>query len=908
MLRSMIAGVRALLRPAERNAEIEEELRSFYDASVEGKMRSGMSAKSAQRAARIEIGSGEMVRHKVWSAGWESRADSLLRDLRLTFRQLRKSLGFTLTAVLTLAFGIGATTCIFSIVNGVLLQPLPFPDASRLVTLGEQVSGFNWEEGMPGIATPPEVVTYQRDTRSFQSLGGYTYASYELSGVGQPAQVRGGRMTPSIFSTLGVAPLLGRVFTPEEDRQKAQVAVLSYATWKSRFNGNPHVLGTTIDLDREPYTVIGVMPRNFAFPLWVGRDRICELWVPTSFSAQELSPEGGGQSWNLMMVGRLKPSVTVAQAQADAQRVAAQIMRSFPPDLSNIRIRPVVNPLHAITVDYYRPLLRILFLAVAVVLLIACANLAGLLLVRAIRRQRETAVRRALGAPARTLLVQTMLESLVISMTGGILGIGLASLSFTIGRNFLPGKLPLTNEIALNWTVAGFALLLALLTGALCGLAPGFAALRINVNASLKEGGRSGSASGAHARLRSALVVAEIAIALVLLCASGLFLRSYMKVSDVDLGFQPSHLTTAAYTLPQKEYSTQTRVDAFNSQVLLRLSQLPGVQSVGLTDVLPITGGGIGSFVVDGYVDPRGPGNTVAISSDVIGDFFKTMDISLMRGRYFTDSDNANGQLVVIVSHRFAEHYWPNQNPIGKRLRLGTPKASGIPWLTVVGEVAEAKLVRPDLDAPEQYSEQFYLPVAQDEKDIGTSATATDLNGNGGYIVVRSALPPEQMKNDLTTVVLAIDPQLPLSQVQTMEQVVSQSEASRRFNTTMISAFALAAILLAVLGIYSIIAFSVASRAQEMAIRIALGAKRGDILRLVLISGAKLAAVGAVIGMAGAGATAGLVRSFLFQVSPYDPVVLVLAPIAVFALALLASTMPARRAAAVDPMEALRGE
>jgi predicted permease len=451
--------------------------------------------------------------------------------------------------------------------------------------------------------------------------------------------------------------------------------------------------------------------------------------------------------------------------------------------------------------------------------------------------------------------------------------------------------------------VAGFALLLALLTGVLCGLAPGFAALRTNVNVSLKEGGRSGSASAAHARLNSALVVAEIAIALVLLCASGLLLRSYMKVSDVDLGFQPGHVTTAAYALPQKEYPTQARVDAFNSQMLLRLSQLPGVQFVGLADILPTGDGSTPAIVVDGYVDPRGPGLTVAACSDVIGDFFKTISIPLIRGRYFTDSDNANGQLVVIVNHKFAQHYWPNQNPIGKRLRLGTPNST-TPWLTVVGEVTDAKLIRPDRDA----SQQFYLPVAQDEKDWGSYATPTDLNGNGGWIVVRSALPPEQMENDLTAAVRAIDPQLPLSDVQTMEQAVSQSEASRRFNTTMISAFALAAVLLAVLGIYSVIALSVASRVQEIAIRMALGSQRSHILRLVLTSGAKLAVMGAVIGLAGAAAAASFVRSFLFQVSPFDPVVLVLAAIAVLALALMASVIPARRAAAVDPIQALRGE
>ncbi len=826
----------------------------------------------------------------------------LLSDLRLVVRQLRQSLGFTATAVLMLAFGIGATTAIFSIVDAVLLRPLPFPEPNRLVTLGDQVSGTNWGKQDPGPVTGPEVVTYQKETHAFQSLGGFTGAGYELSGIGEPAQIAAARMTPSMFTVLGVAPLMGRVFTTQEDQQKAQVAVLSYATWKSRFNGDPHVLGMKILLDRKPYIVIGVMPPSFEFPTSYGHLYRTELWVPISFSAQELSPEAE-TSWYLQMVGRLKPGVTTAQAEADANQVAAQIMRNYPPDAANFRIHPVVFPLQQIEVLQTRPLLRMLFLAVAVVLLIACANLAGLLLVRAIRRQREIAVRMAMGAPAAALLRQMMLESLAISIVGGLVGIGLAALAVTFGRDLLPETLPHVDAITLNWSVVGFALLLAILTGFFCGLAPGFAALRTNVNASLKEGGRSGSAGGGHARLRSTLVVLEIAVALVLLTASGLLLRSFSKMSAVDLGFRPDHVTTAVYSLPQKQYSTQAQIDTFNRRLLEQLRQLPGVQAAGLTSTIPATGDGIEIFVVDGYVDPRGPDRTTASPVQVIPDYFQAMGIPLLQGRYFTEADDANSQLVVIVNHEFAQHYWRGQNPIGKRMRVGTMKTN-TPWMTVVGVVADAKLTRPDADA----SEQFYQPVAQLEKDAGAFAQPTDLNGNGGYIVLRSAVPPEQMENAMRTVVRNIDPQLPLTQVQTMDQVVAQSEAPRRFNTVIISSFALAAVMLAVLGIYSIIAFSVASRVQEMAIRMALGSQRGDIMRLVAMSGLKLAAIGCVLGLAGAAGASKIVRSFLFDVSPFDPLVLILATVAIFALALAASALPARRAASVDPLQALRGE
>jgi predicted permease len=823
-------------------------------------------------------------------------------ELKLVFRQLRKSPGFTTTAVLMLAFGIGATTAIFSIVEGVLLRPLPFPNPDRLVTLGDQVSNTDLGQHDQGQVTGPEVVIYPRDTHLFESLGGYGYMSFELSGIGEPARISASRMTPSVFSALGIGPLMGRIFIAQEDQQKAQVAVLSYGTWKSRFNGDPHILGTKILLDRKPYIIIGVMPRNFEFPLYQGHLYRSELWVPMSLSPQELVPGAIG-SWYLNLVGRLKPGITPAQAESAARLVAQQIMRNFPPDEANFRIRPVVYPLQQITVMHTRPMLHMLFLAVAVVLLIACANLAGLLLVRAIDRQRETAVRLAIGAPALTLLRQMMLESLVVSVAGGLAGIGLAGLALAIGKNHLPETLPLMNQIALNWTVAGFALLLAIFTGFFCGLAPGFVALRTNVNSSLKEGGRSGSAGGSHARLRSTLVVLEIAVALSLLAASGLLLRSFRNMSAVDLGFRPDHVSTAFYALPQKQYSTQTRVDAFNNRLLLELRRLPGVESVGLTSTIPTTGDGIWSFTVEGYVDPRGPGQTAAFPSLVIGDYFKAIGTPLIHGRYFEESDNANGQLVVIINREFAEHYWPEQNPIGKQMHIGTSK-SGAPSMTVVGEVADAKLFSPDADA----AEQFYQPVAQLEKGFGPLASPTDLNGNGNYIVLRSALPPEQMENVLRATVRSIDVQLPLTQMRTMEQVVSQSEAPRRFNTIVISSFAVVAVLLAVLGIYSVIAFSVASRVQEMAIRMALGSQRSHIVQLILISGLKLAAIGCVLGLAAAAAASRVLRSFLFHVSPFDPAVMILAAIAVFALAFIASIFPARRAASVNPVQALRGE
>jgi predicted permease len=828
---------------------------------------------------------------------------SLLLDLKFVLRQLRKSPGFTATAVLMLALGVGATTAIFSIVEGVLLRPLPFPDPGRLMVLADRITGADVGGNGEAGVTVPDIRTYTRDTHGFSALGGYQFSNYELSSSGEPAFINASRLTAGVFSALAVQPHLGRVFTPDEDEHSQPVAVLSYTTWQDRFHGDPQILGTKILLDRKPYVVIGVMPRNFEFPLVPGQLNRAELWVPMSFTSRELaSPSAANWSWQ--MVGRLKPGISPAQAQEDAQRVAQQIMRNYPAFMASLHISSVVRPLQEETVEQARPLLRTLFLAVAVVLLIACVNLASLMLVRAIRRQREFALRLALGARAMALLRQAILESLVLSLSGGMLGLALAALALRVGKNLLPESLPRLNEIALNWQVVGFALLLGVITGLLCGSVPAFAALRTNVNANLKEGGRAGTTGGAHARLRSALVVSEIAIALVLLTASGLLLRSFEKMRSVDLGYKPEHVTTAAYSLPRKQYATQPSVNSFNNELVRRLRQLPGVEAVGLTSNLPASGNNNNQAVVaEGYVDPK-PGNVnLATTSQLIGDYFRTMGTPLLQGRTFTDADLADRQLVVIVNRKFAEHYWPNQSPIGKRMRIGTPEMQ-TPWLTIVGEVADVKLNSPD----EPTKPQFYLSVEQSEAAAGTLGLPEDLNGNGGYITLRSTLPPEQMKNALRAAVRSIDPQLPLTQVQSMEQAVSETEAPRRFNTVLIGSFAFAAVLLAVLGIYSVIAFSVASRAQEMAIRMALGSQRAGIISLILEAGAKLAVIGCVIGLAGAAAASSLLRSLLFGVSPFDPLVLTLAAIGVLLLAVAASALPALSAASVDPTQALRGE
>ena len=827
--------------------------------------------------------------------------NGLQNDIRYALRQLRKAPGFSLTAILTLAFGIGATTAIFSIVEGVLLRPLPFPEQATLVTLGDELEQ-NGADALPSPAVAaPEILTYQRDTKAFASLGGYIQTGYELSGAGEPAQINATRVGAGVFSVLRVSPLMGRAFSEQEDTGRAPVAMLSYQTWKSRFHGDAHVLGQKILLDRKPYEVIGVMPREFEFPLVPGLLNRSEVWVPLSLTTGDLANQS---SWNFNLVGRLKPGITAMQAQSDAMRVAQEIMRGFPGPMASLKIRAVVRRLDDVTVSEARPLVRTLFLAVSVVLFIACANLAGLLLVRVIRRRRELAVRMALGARNAVVLRQILAETLALSVAGGLLGLAFASIALRIGIRFLPETLPRISSIGLDWRVVGFALLLAVATGVLCGVIPALAAAHTQINEGLKEGGRTGSAGGGHARLRSALVIAEVAVALVLLVASGLLLRSFEKLREVDLGVRTDHTLAAGYSLPRREYPNQAAVDAFTRALLGKLQQLPGVQAVGLTSQLPASGqSSSSSFIPEGYVPPKGAGMNLSWTSQVLGGYLSAAGIPILRGRDFTDADRTGSPFVVIVNRTLAERYWPGQDPIGKRLHWGL-KETPLPWLTVVGEIGDVK----QSGADEVVQDQVYQPVGQFVPSLGQFAPEGTLEGDGGAILMRAGLPPEEMENALRATVRAIDARLPLTQVESMQKVVEEGEAPRRFNTIVISAFAGAAVLLALLGIYSVIAFTTALRTQEMAIRLALGSQRTSVMKLVLVAGAKLGLAGCAIGAIAAVFATRLLRSLLFEVDSLDPIVLVLATVCILLIALAASVVPAYRAASVDPVEALKAE
>ncbi|HKU27570.1 MAG TPA: ABC transporter permease [Candidatus Sulfotelmatobacter sp.] len=815
-------------------------------------------------------------------------------DLRFAIRQLSKSPAFALTAVLTLALGIGATTAMFSLVEGMLLRDLPFTHPDRLVLLGDHLGGN------PGISvTAREIGTYPSSTSAFSSMGGYISATYELSGDAYPEQIHGARFNAGVFQTLGVSPIVGRVFSQKEEDEHQPLAVISYAMWLTRYHRDRDILGKPIVLDRKAYSIIGVMPGNFEFPLEPGRLDQAQLWVPMSLSPDELS-DGHAGFWGYQIVARLKDGIALSQAAKDADRVAQQFVRTLPEAQSAIRLQGDVEDLRNSDVEDMRPVLRALFLAVTVVLLLACANVAGLWLVRAIRRRREYAIRLALGAGTRSVLREMILEGILLSISGALLGLLFAAAAIRMALHLLPESMPRIDSISIDAGVAAFAFAIALATGLCCSLAPGFAALRTNVSETMKEGLQSGTGRSGHSWLRSALVVAELAIALVLVTASAAFLRSFQKMRAEDPGFRADHVVVAGFQLPLKQYPSQASADLFSHEVLDKLAAKPGVRAAAIASAVP----GSESFAKSAYtVEGETASNwklrfAAFISTD--GDYFQTMTIPLLAGRYFTDADRSGAPAVVIINESMAKRCWPGESAIGKHFHAGGPTKS-LPWATVVGVVADTKGAR---DQPSM--EQYYVPAAQPETLYGPDFNGRLTGAAEGYVVFRSALPAAQELHTLRASVAEVDPLLALDQAQAMTEVVSNDEAPRRFNTDLITLFAFAGLLLAVTGIYGVVAFSVALRAHEIAIRMALGEQRVGIARLVLMAAAKLALLGCVVGLLGSLAASRVISSFLFQVSGTDPIIYGAAVALMMVVTLLAAFSPALRAAAADPNTVLR--
>ena len=823
----------------------------------------------------------------------------MLADLKFALRQLRKSPGFTLTAVMTLAIGIGGVIAVFSVVEAVLLRPLPFADPGGLVRIHEGVEHQFDSADLPA----PDVIQVARDNRTFSAVAGFISAEYELSGAGAPLRARAERVNASLFPMLGVEALLGRVFTPSEDDHSSPVAVISYALWQESFHSDPKVIGRTVDLDRRPYTVIGVMPQSFEFPLDAGRLNHRDLWVPMSFTPDERQDETDNFMYGA--VARLKPGATMAQAKADVHRMMAAIEAQIPPKYG-IRLTSDVRGLQEETVNRAQPLLRILMGASTLILCIACVNLANLLLVRGAGRRREFGVRLALGAGRKAMLRQSLAESLLLSVIGSVLGVVLAVALVHLAAARLPDSLPRLNEIGVRWSMLAIASGLAALTGLLCGLAPALGSMRADVLDALREGSQAAGQSRSQHRLRSILVSVEVALAMVLLVGSGLLLRSFQKMLETDPGFQPQNLLTASLSLPHAEYSQQAAIDSFYEQLLKRLAALPGVNVTGAATGLPTAGiSSDRNFIPEGFAPRGGRRWASASNAFVMGDYFRAMRIPLLRGRYLSAADDRpDAPLVAVVSQSLAQRYWPDQDPVGRRFKMGGNPETARPSVTVVGVVGDIRQGALD----QAIYPQMYEPVSQFARQFEPEVAKFIGPRDSFYIAVRSTGAPEALSPSVEKTVHQLDPLLAVSEVHTMSERIAVTEAPRRFNTAVLAAFAAIALLLALLGIYGVLAYAVTERTREIAIRMALGATREDVLRRTIGSALLLAAGGIAAGLAASIGLTHLMESMLYGVKPLDGVAITGAVAILLLCAALAGWLPARRAAGVDPMDALRSE
>ncbi len=822
---------------------------------------------------------------------------TLLRDLHFALRHLRKVPGFTATAVLTLAIGIGGVTAVFSVVEAVLLRPLPFRDPAQLMSLHERVEQDKHELRM----SAPDVLFFQRESKAFSAIGGFIGSDYELTGAGAPFKAQAERVTASIFTVIGIEPTLGRTFTQQEDDNATPVTVISYAMWKERFRSDPNALGAKLDLDRRPYTIIGVMPRDFEFPLDAGRLSHRDLWVPMSFSTVEKNSEGN--NFDYSAIGRLRPEVTIQQAQHDVDRVIAAIQAKYP--ASGVKLHAYFIPLRDEVVGSARPLLRVLFGVVALILLIACVNLANLLLVRAAGRRREFGVRLALGAARRTMFRQLLTESLLLSSLGGIAGVALAIALVQAASAKLPNSLPRLSEIGVSWPMLAATILLTSVTGFICGIAPALESIRPHFLESVRDGGHGASYGRGQSRLRSGMVILEVGMAMVLLVSAGLLLRSFAKMLVVDPGFESSHLLTASLSLPVHDYPTQQKVNDFLANLQQRLAANPEVKSVGFSSNIPIVGQRSGRLIApQGYTKSPGEGWIIASNYLIQGNYFEATRIPLIRGRYFTAADDdPKAPLVTVISQSLANRYFAGKDPIGMGIKVGPSFASSMPTMTVVGVVGDIKQgARDQATVP-----QMYEPVTQAKADLGPYGEMIGVAGDMN-IVVRAAGDPATLEIALNKTVRQLDPLLAVSDVSTMDEIVAATESSRRFNTTMLASFAAIALLLSLLGIYGVLAYSVTERTREIAIRMALGATRETVLLRTLRYALSLTAIGAAIGLVASAGLTRLLSSLLFDVKPLDGLVMVGAMVLLFICTSIAGWLPARRAASIEPMQALRAD
>jgi predicted permease len=812
--------------------------------------------------------------------------ETLLQDIRYSLRMLRKSPGFTLVAVIALALGIGANTAIFSVLNTVVLRPLPFKDPQRLV----KIWGKYDAQGIPkNWISEPEYYDMLEQTSSFESIAAYTVGGgVNLTGAGDPLRVSASQVNASLFPILGAQAAQGRTFLEDEDQPgKAQVVLLSNHLWRSRFNGDTGIIGNSISLNDQTFTVVGVMPAGFVFP-----DNI-DLWVPIAFNRARLNNRG---SHYLDVVAKLRPGVSIQQARADLTSFGESLIDKNPQNYSRESgFGMYLNPLHEETVGNVRPLLVLLLVAVGFVLLIACFNVANMLLARAASREREMAVRVALGAGRRRLVRQLLTESVLLALLGGALGVLLAYGGVRLFIAFNP-DVPRLAEIGVDLMVLAFSLLVTVLTGIIFGLAPALHSSKTNLNESLKEGGR-GATSSRHF-IRNALVIAEVAMAMFVLIGAGLTIKSFKRALDVDLGFQSDRALTFRLSLPQTKYKDNAQVITFYRRLVDHLKVLPGVQVVGGVSQLPLSGAyASGTTVVE--ETSAGPGlprfeDHPFIEADrraVMPDYFASLGIRLLKGRLLTDADNETAPPVVVVDENFERTFWPAGDAVGKRVAVGGNQREGFKWGEIVGVVAHIR----HYGFSKEGREQIYFPHAQ--RSPGTM-----------YLTIRTTVEPASLTSAARSAVAAIDGDLPLYEVKTLGQLASDSVSQSRLNVMLLGLFAAVALLLAGVGIYGVMSYSVTQRTHEIGIRMALGARPASVLAMVVRQGMGLAVAGVGVGLVAAYFLTRLMSSLLFGVSATDPATFAIIALVLTGSALGACFVPARRATKVDPMIALRYE
>ncbi len=808
---------------------------------------------------------------------------TLWQDLRYGMRMLWKHRGFTAIAVLVLALGVGANTAIFSVVNAVLLRPLPYPEAERIVTLWSTETRQGEERGS---VAAPDFADWQKQSRVFDSVAAYHYSSLTVTGAGEPERVVAARVTAGFTQVLGVAPAIGRAFLAGEDQPGGdnRVVVVSHGLWQRRFASDPQSLNRTITLNGEPFTIVGIMPPDFKFP-GSGTD----VWLPAALNYVR---QPGSVNSFLSVVARLKPGVSLTEAQTEMRLIAERLGQEHREN----RFRGVVVvPLYDVIVGEIRPSLFALCGAACLVLLIACANIANLLLARATSRQKEIAVRTALGASRLRLIGQLLTESTLLAALGGAGGLLLAVWCADLLASVVPRSLPRAQEAAIDGWALLFALLVSLLTGLLFGLVPAIQASKTNLNSTLKEGGRSHGMGPRHQRLRSLLVVTQIALSLMLLVSAGLFIKSFQRLRSVNAGFDPEEVATLQISLPRTSYAESRKQALFFQQTLDRIATLPGVEAAGAITNLPLgTSQTSSSFEIEGRPRAAPDESRNANRAIISPDYFRAMGIPLLKGRAPNERDTAEAPGVVVINQAMARRYFGGDDPLGEHLTIGGPEEKAlygepIPR-EIVGIVGD---VRFELEA--EAEPEVYVPYLQ--SPIATMALA-----------VRSNVNPTNLRSMIRQAIQEVDGTQTIYNFKTMEQRLSESVAPRRLVMLLTNLFAVLALILAAVGIYGVIAYTVAQRTHELGIRIALGAQTRDVLRLVIHQGMALSAFGLAIGLAGAFLLTRFLSSLLYGVSAIDPLVFALVTLLLASVALVACYIPARRATKVDPMIALRYE